>query len=100
MNSPEETRLFTILDEYSRGHHQCFVTELFMDRSHQQYFVCFRPIEAGDGDPYRCFYLHLPLPSAESIVAQSGLIAGTLELLDENLTELRIGRRLKIEGND
>jgi hypothetical protein len=93
MTSTEEVRLFNILDEYSRGHHHCFVTELFLDPSHPQYFVCFRPVEVGSGDAYRCFYLHLPLSSAESIVAKYGLTPELKGLLDEKLTDLRLGRK-------
>jgi hypothetical protein len=95
MNSTEEARLFNILDEYSRGHHQCFVTELFLDPSHPRYFVCFRPVDVADGDVYRFYYLHLPLSSAESIVAQFCLTAELKDLLDEKLTDLRLGRKVK-----
>lgn len=87
MTSTEHAVLFAVLDEYSRHHYRCFVSELFLSPSLEEYVVCFRPLATEHTDPYRAFYLYLPRTEAELAVAEAGLTGGLKEAIDARLTD-------------
>jgi hypothetical protein len=55
--TPDESKFFALLDEYSRTCHHCFVAE--MNRGSTTYSMCFRPTKGNEDSPgrYACRYL-------------------------------------------
>lgn len=59
--TPEETAFFQLVDEYSRKHHQCFVSEMFPTKDESEYTLCFRPLRANleSANRFNCQYLRV-----------------------------------------
>lgn len=68
----EEARLFQVLDDYSRSHHQHFLAEMFLNESKTGYVLCFRPVaaERGSSSRYDCRYMQIT--AEEAVAAQTG----------------------------
>jgi hypothetical protein len=88
----EETRVFKLLDEYSRDRHSFFVTEMFLSEAKTVYTLCFRPIGVKSDSPnrYACRYLHLGASEVKAVAEEGKLTASVTEKLDE---EFRAGFR-------
>ncbi len=83
----QETRVFKLLDDYSRNRHNCFLAEMFLNQAQTAYTLCFRPVNKNKNSPdrYACRYLHLEA-SELKIAAEKGSIgASTIEELDKEL---------------
>jgi hypothetical protein len=85
-----EEQLFKLLDDYSRTHHQCFVAEMFLNKTRTEYTVCFRPMgaEGDSSNPYACQYLRLKTEEAELAVQTNELSASMREMLGKELLNL------------
>jgi hypothetical protein len=86
----DESKLFLLLDEYSRKHHQCFLAEMLPNSSRTEYTLCFRPaqVSAQSADRYSCRYIHAGTVEAR-IAAETGALSPALiERLDEELLHL------------
>lgn len=89
MTTREYSRAFKLLDEYSRRHHQCFVTELFLGSNRIEYFVCFRPTnESINPDQFACRYLKIETAQFELISQIGALPISIIEELDKELPAL------------
>ena len=86
----EETRVFRLVDHYSRDRYQCFVTEMFLSDAKTEYTLCFRPIGVDRDSPHRhaCRYLRLEAAEVEAAAGQGRLIASITEKLDKELGTL------------
>jgi hypothetical protein len=90
MTSPDERKLFALLDDYSKKHHRSFVAELFLNKTRTEYTVCFRPmdIESDSSNRYACQYLQLKTEEAELAVQTNEISASMREMLDKELINL------------
>ena len=86
----EETRVFSLVDKYSRDQHCCFVTEMFLNEARTGYTLCFRPIGAEKDSPnrYACRYLHLEIAEVKIAAGEGKLTPSTTESLDKELQVL------------
>ena len=86
----EETRVFKLIDEYSRDQHRCFVTEMFLKEATSGYTLCFRPIATQRDSPnrYACRYLYLETGEVKPAAGQGELTASVIERLDKGLQAL------------
>lgn len=86
----EETRVFKLLDEYSRDRHKCFVTEMDRNDARQTYLICFRPIGVKVDSPnrYACRYFHFAVSEINKAAEQGTLTASITEKLDKELLSL------------
>ena len=89
MTTPEYSRAFKLLDEYSRQNHQCFVAELFLGSNRIEYVVCFRPSnESINPDQFACRYLKIGTAQFE-LISQTGVLPiSIIEELDKELPAL------------
>jgi hypothetical protein len=87
----EETRVFKLLDEYSRDRHNCFVSEMFLNESKTAYTLCFRRTDVNRDSPdrYACRYFHLQASEVNTIAEEGTLTASIAEQLDKELPGLR-----------
>jgi hypothetical protein len=83
----EETRAFKLLDEYARDRHECFVTEMDLNKARSAYTLCFRPISVKRDLPnrYACRYLHFEASEFKSVAQEGVLTASITEKLDKEL---------------
>src|SRR5690349_12188701 len=90
LTTEEYDRCFTLLDEYSRRRHNCFVAELFFSDQLGRYFVCFRPTTVSsdsvdDPDRYACKYLQFEVEDVERMRSEESLPSSVAERLDKVL---------------
>lgn len=87
MTSSRKATLFRLLDTYAREHYQCFLAELFLDRTGTRFILCFRPADSNrrSHDRYACRYLNLAIMDAETTVQQDLLGTAAKALLDKEL---------------
>ncbi len=85
----DETTCFKLLDQYSRTHHRCFLSEMFPTGS--EYALCFRPSEAKKeyASRYECRYLRMGAPEVNAAARNGTLLPSTTEMLDRELSTLR-----------
>jgi hypothetical protein len=90
MSSPQEARAFTLLDEYSRSKHQCFVAEMFLNDAGTHYVVCFRPTATPRDSPNRlaCRYVNIETAQAGTLGQTEALPISIIEKLDRELSAL------------
>lgn len=86
----EETRFFTLLDEYTRKQYGCFVAEMFLNGDGTGYFLCFRPTTGTIDSPqrYACKYLIATLAQVRTASETGALPASLIELLGPELSIL------------
>jgi hypothetical protein len=87
--SSEYSRVFRLLDKYSRSQHQCFLAELFPSDVKGEHLLCFRPVSAAaDSSDLACRYLRVK--DAElRLASQAKLLTDSLvERLDQELATL------------
>ena len=86
----EETKFFSLLDDYSRKQHQCFLAEFLPNSAQTEYTLCFRPVQVSvrSADRYACRYIHAGRHEAR-IAAEAGALSPALrEQLDRELSRL------------
>jgi hypothetical protein len=89
--SAAERKLFKLLNNYSKARHRCFLAEMFLDASGEEYILCFRPADAEmiSTNRYACKYLRIPAEEGFA-VAKAGLLSNEIvEMLDTDLPSLR-----------
>lgn len=86
----EEVSYFTMLDDYSRSRHRCFVAEMFLNNGTRDYTVCFRPMGISEDSPnrYACRYLHIGAEDIRTAEQKQVLPASITEMLDRELPTL------------
>jgi hypothetical protein len=89
--SAVETKLFKLLDHYSRARQKCFLAEMFLDESEEEYVLCFRPADARIDSPnrYACRYLRILAEEASAIAKEGVLSVDVVEMMDAELPSLR-----------
>jgi len=83
-------QLFTLLNNYSRKHYQCFLAELFLNKDQSEYMLCFRPTGGNKESPnrYACRYLRIDVAEAGSAAQSGSLPPSIIEKLDLELPAL------------
>jgi hypothetical protein len=86
----EETRVFKLIDKYSRDRHGCFVSEMFLGKARTAYTVCFRPTGVKVDSPgrYACRYLDIEASEVKSTAEEGILMASITQKLDRELGQL------------
>lgn len=86
----EETRVFKLLDGYSRDRHRCFLSEMFLNEAKTAYTLCFRPVnvkrESPDRSAYR--YVHFEVSQVKTAAEKEMLTGSMTEELDRELRPL------------
>jgi hypothetical protein len=92
MKSFEEAQAFTLLDQYARSKHRCFVAEMFLSDAKTEYVLCFRPAEIRKESPDRfaCKYLRIPLEDVRALSVADTLPVRLRDELDIELLALGI----------
>ena len=90
MKSSEEAQAFTLLDQYARSNHQCFVSEMFLSDAKTEYVLCFRPTDIREESPDRfaCRYLLVPLEDIRTLSIGNTLPVRLKDELDAELLAL------------
>jgi hypothetical protein len=89
MTPHERGVVFSLLDDYSRNKHQCFVAEFFLDSAKTKYHACFRPTGGSKERPrYTCRYLDVSFEQVAEAAEKRMLPASVVELLDRELPGL------------
>jgi hypothetical protein len=83
-------KLFRVLDGYARKHHECFLTELFLNAEGDEYFLCFRPLEPQKAllTPTGCCYVTIGIGEAVELIRAGLLTISIANILDEKLPRL------------
>ena len=86
----DETKLFQLLDDYSRRHHQCFLAEFFLDGSKTNYILCFRSSTGSidSANRYACRYLHFAAANLPAVAGAGILSPEIRQELDQELPPL------------
>ena len=88
--TPEETNCFTLLDDYARTRHGCFLAEFFLSAIQTDYVLWFRPAGGGadSSNLYACRYLYID-PDLVRTAGQNKKLPNCItELLDTELPKL------------
>jgi hypothetical protein len=85
-----EQRLFKLLDDYSRRHHQCFVAEMFLNEERTEFILCFRSVHGDRNAParYASRYLRVEIAEAEIAGQANVLTTSVSAMLDKELATL------------
>jgi hypothetical protein len=86
----EESRVFKLLDEYSRDRHNCFLSEMFLNEAKTGYTLCFRPVSAkpDSADRFAHRYLHFKVSEVKMAAEKEMLMDSVTEELDRELRPL------------
>ena len=86
-----ESRTFTVLDDYARSKHQCFVAEMSLDKSGTEYVLCFRPTGASNDSSNRfaCRYVTIQAALVDSIAETGTIQTSVADKLNSELLALR-----------
>jgi len=82
------TRLFKLLDQYSRNVHNCFLAEMDVNEQLTAYTLCFRPLRLNSSDHYACRYLEIDTEEIHALNRTRSLPVTITGLLDAELTLL------------
>lgn len=67
LTAAEYSRVFRLLDKYSRSEHRSFLAELFPSEAEAEYVLCFRPLDAIPGSSDNaCLYLRVETAELKS----------------------------------
>jgi hypothetical protein len=90
LSRSEYSHVFRLLDEHSRRKHQCFVTEMIPSGASDEYLVCFRPVGGTEfsADRFSCRYVRFETLNLRMAHVAEGLLAETIEELDQSLREI------------
>jgi hypothetical protein len=85
-----KTRFFTLVDEYARERHRCFLAEMDLRTEETGYYLCFRPLNVSIDSPerYACRYLVATVEQVRTAVEMGALPATLIEILDPELSVL------------
>lgn len=88
--TPEEASFFKLLDDHVRTHHNCFLTEMFLNTAGTHYSLCFRPTGGSEHSPnrYACRYLKMEADEVRIVGGKERLVDSMIELLDRELSTL------------
>ena len=90
LTSSEYSRVFRLLDKYSRSQHRCFLAELFPSDVKAEHLLCFRPVNvAADSNGLVCRYLRVKDAELK--------LASHAKLLTDSLVE-RLAKELATLG--
>jgi hypothetical protein len=90
--SSDYSRVFTLLDKYSRSQHRCFLAELFPSDVKGEHLLCFRPVNvAADSNGLVCRYLRVK--DTELVLASQA------KLLSDSLVQ-RLANELATLGEE
>jgi len=101
MTPSEYSMLYSLLDDYSRAKHRCFVAELTFIKARAEYAVCFRPIGGTKDSPnrYASCYLGFAVDKLMEAYESKKLPVSITELLDRELPNLgRKGGSAQLAG--
>jgi hypothetical protein len=87
MTTSKDQTAFRLPDQYSRGTHACFVSEMFLNDAGTEYTVCFRPVDAERDSPNRldCRYLRFANHEVETLNETDAITVSLAEKIDTAL---------------